>query len=117
MSLDINIEDTTKNIKEKAGAMTRRLRMNRGMSIEDRRNLTYILDMNTRLHKLQPYFDLISAYYWDMMHIEKSKQSTGIRTGVTRSPKGTKANTSRRGSVMTNTNMNTTNGSNMAASI
>ena len=44
------------------------------MNTEDRRNLNYIMDLNARLHKLQPYFDLISAYYWDIMQLEKKKQ-------------------------------------------
>ena len=58
---------------QKAGTVNRRIRHQRGMNIEDRRNLNYIMDLNTRLHKLQPYFDLITAYYWEIMQNEKEK--------------------------------------------
>ena len=61
------VTDTASLIKNKAGSAAQRIRMNRGMSLEDRRNLNYITTLNTKFHKLQPYFDLISAYYWDIM--------------------------------------------------
>ena len=53
--------------KSKAGVAARRLRMTRGMSLEDRRNLNYVMYLNNKFHKLQPYFDLIYTYYWDIM--------------------------------------------------
>ena len=98
------VSDTASQVKNNAGSTARRIRANRGMSLEDRRNLNYVASLNSKFHKLQPYFDLISAYYWDIMQQEKFQTQTGVRTGSVRSPKTTKKNTPRRESIITNMN-------------
>lgn len=109
------VGDLSRDLTNQASQVSRINRRTRGMSLEDRRALHYILDMNTRLHKLQPYFDLVSAYYWEIMHAEKNKKEEVKRPGKHRSPLGTnRANSTRLQSAM-HSQMNETRGSHMTS--